>query len=406
MPQRMRLEYLSGLVLGGDRGTFCRSEGFCVEQRLSGARMRDRPLLGIRAAVKPQAARGMGARSMTMWGTMTTAWIRLPAAVAGALAAMSGAAHAAPGQPVQGQIGFQDPVTPVAHAIHWLHNNWVNPIIIAIAAFVLILLLFVIFRFNERANPVPSKNAHNTALEVAWTVIPIFILIAIAIPSFKLLYFQYSFPKPDLTIKAVANAWFWEHEYPDEKIKVTSNMVTDEDVVKADIGEAEFNKRYSALQGIDRIKRIQDDAAPIWQGTKATPVALGTGRLVRQLSVDNDIAVPVNKTVHLLVTSNDVIHSWTIPSFGSKVQAVPGRITATWFKPEKIGVYYGQCSVLCGKAHSGMPIAIRVVSEKAYADWLAAVKSRNMRRAREILQTATAESEPRTLAELATVVQQ
>lgn len=318
-----------------------------------------------------------------------------------ALAVSAGLAYAAAGVPEQGQMRLQDPVTEVARQINWLHNNLVNPIIVAIAIFVLILLLWVMFRFNERANPVPTKTTHNATLEVLWTAIPVLILIVISVPSFKLLYFQYSFPKPDLTIKAVGNAWFWEHEYPDEKFKVTSNMITDEDLLKADIGEPEFNKRYASLQGIDRIKRIQDDAAPLWQGTKPLPAAFGTGRLVRQLSVDNDIAVPVNKTVHLLITSNDVIHSWTIPSFGSKMQAVPGRITATWFKPEKIGVYYGQCSVLCGKAHSAMPIAVRVVSEKAYADWVAAVKSRNLRRAREILQTATADTEPRNVAELA-----
>ena len=124
---------------------------------------------------------------------------------------------------------------------------------------------------------------------------------------------------------------------------------------------------------------------------------------MRQLSVDNVIAVPVNKTVHLLVTSNDVIHSWTIPSFGSKVQAVPGRVTATWFRPEKVGVYYGQCSVLCGKDHSSMPIAIRVVSDKAYADWIAAAKARDWKKARGILQAATAGIEPKTVAELPAV---
>lgn len=316
-----------------------------------------------------------------------------------ALAISSGLALAAAGQPEQGQMRLQDPVTEVARQLHWMHNVLVNPIIVAITIFVLVLLLWVMFRFNERANPVPTKTTHNATLEVLWTAIPVLILIVIAIPSFKLLYFQYSFPKPDLTIKAVGNAWFWEHEYPDEKFKVTSNIITDDDLLKADIGEAEFNKRYAGLQGIDRIQRIYEDAAPLWQGTKPLPAAFGTGRLVRQLSVDNEIAIPVNKTVHMLITSNDVIHGWTIPSFGSKMQAVPGRITATWFKPEKIGVYYGQCSVLCGRAHASMPIAVRVVSEKAYADWVAAVKSRNMRRAREILQTATAGTEPHTVAE-------
>jgi cytochrome c oxidase subunit II len=289
-------------------------------------------------------------------------------------------ARAAAGQPVNGQFGLQDSVTPVMDAIAWLHNSWVNPMIIVITAFVMLLLLIVIFRFSEKNNPVPSKTTHNTLLEVGWTVIPIFILIAISIPSFKLLYFQYSFPKPDITIKAIGNAWYWEHEYLDEKgVKVTSNMIKDEDLLKQKLGEGPFNAKYAGLTEIGKLKAMYADAKPLWAET----------RQVRQLSVNNEIAVPVNKTVHMLVTSNDVIHSWTIPSFGSKMQAVPGRITATWFKPTKEGLYFGQCSVLCGKDHSGMPIAIRVVSDKAYADWLAAAKARDWRRARTILQAAT-----------------
>ncbi len=264
--------------------------------------------------------------------------------------------------------------------IIWMHNTWVNPIIIAITAFVLLLLAIVIFRFSEKNNPTPSRTTHNTLLEVGWTVIPIFILIAISIPSFKLLFFQYSFPKPDVTIKAIGNAWYWEHEYLDEKgVKVTSNMIKDEDLLKQKLGAEAFNAKYTGLTEISKLKAMYADAKPLWT----------ENRMVRQLSVNNEIAVPVNKTVHMLVTSNDVIHSWTIPSFGSKMQAVPGRITATWFKATKEGVYYGQCSVLCGKEHSGMPIAVRVVSDKAYADWLAAAKARDWRRARTILQAAT-----------------
>jgi cytochrome c oxidase subunit 2 len=293
---------------------------------------------------------------------------------------MTAEALAAPGQPTNAQLGFQDSVTPVMDGIVWLHDSVINPIIIAITVFVLALLAFVIYRFSEKRNPVPSNTSHNTALEVAWTAIPIVILVAIAIPSFKLLFFQYSFPKPDLTIKAIGNAWYWEHEYVDEKgVKVTSNMVKDEDLLKQKLGNDAFNKKYAGLSEIQRLKAMYVDAQPLWRET----------RQVRQLSVNNEIAVPVNKTVHLLVTSNDVIHSWTIPSFGSKMQAVPGRITATWFKPTKEGVYYGQCSVLCGKEHSGMPIAVRVVNDKAYADWLAAAKARDWRRARSILQAAT-----------------
>jgi cytochrome c oxidase subunit II len=304
------------------------------------------------------------------------------------------------GQPIQGQMTLQNPVTPVAEEINWFHGI-VNKVIIAIAAFVLALMIFVMIKFNAKANPTPSRTTHHAGLEVAWTVVPILILVAISIPSFKLLFFQYSFPKPDLTIKAIGNAWFWEHEYPDEKIKVTSNMITDDEVAKAKLGDAEFAKRTSGLTDMAKIRTIQDIADPIWKGLEKSPTQFGDGRLVRQLSVDNDIAVPVGKVVHMLITSNDVIHSWTIPSFGSKMQAVPGRITATWFRADKIGVYYGQCSVLCGKAHSGMPIAVRVVSDNDYAAWVVAAKARDWKKARGILQAATAHTEAKTLAAMA-----
>jgi len=238
----------------------------------------------------------------------------------------------------------------------------------------------VIFRFSERSNPNPSRTSHHTMLEVAWTVLPIIVLVVIAIPSFKLLYLQYSFPKPDLTIKAVGNTWFWEYEYPDQEgVRVTSNVLRDEDLLRAELGQAEYDKRYGELAGTDLSRRLYSDAAPLWE--KA-----GQPRL---LSVDNEIAVPVNKVVHVLVTANDVIHNWTVPSFGSKVDAVPGRVTATWFRANTPGVYYGQCSELCGKDHAFMPIAVRVVSEQAFNDWAAAAKSRDWERARTILRAAT-----------------
>lgn len=306
------------------------------------------------------------------------------------VAVCSTAVLAGTGQPSPGQIGLQDPVTEVAESIVSFHNI-VSVLIIAIAVFVGLLMAYVMVRFSAKNNPTPSKNTHNTMLEVAWTVVPILILLAIAVPSFKLLYLQYSYPKPDLTIKATGNAWFWEHEYLDGGPKITSNMVTDEDVVAADIGKAEFDKRFGKLEGIQRIKQIQDASGPLWAKTKQ----------VRQLSVDNEIAVPVGKVVHLLVTSNDVIHSWTIPSFGSKMQAVPGRVTTTWFRPMKVGVYYGQCSVLCGKAHSGMPIAVRVVPEPAYKEWLVAAKAKDWKKARGILTAATESSDQPKYAEAA-----
>jgi cytochrome c oxidase subunit 2 len=341
--------------------------------------------------------------AMAASALLTVQFTAITAGIAFAQTAYVTSPNAGTGQPISGQMTMQNPVTPVAAQINWLHS-WINIIIIAITAFVLALLLYVMLNFSEKRNPTPSRNTHNTFLEVAWTVVPILILVVIAIPSFRLLYFQYSFPKPDLTIKAIGNAWFWEHEYPDAKIKITSNMITDDELVKADLGEAEFNKRFAGMPELTKIKAIQDAASPIWAGLKKAAPQFGEARLVRQLSVDNDIAVPVNKTVHLLITSNDVIHSWTIPSFGSKMQAVPGRVTATWFRAEKIGVYYGQCSVLCGKAHSGMPIAVRVVSDKAYADWVAAVQARDLRKARGILQAATADIAPKNFAELTPVL--
>ena len=300
-----------------------------------------------------------------------------------ALAAVSGpaitGALAGAGQPSPNQMNLQTPVTEVAVAINSFYNI-VNVIIIAITIFVLMLMIYVMFRFSAKNNPTPTRTTHNAMLEVAWTVIPILILIGIAVPSFKLLYLQYSYPKPDVTIKAIGNAWFWEHEYPDVGVKVTSNMVGDDDLLKAKLGKEEFDKRYGKLEGLTKIRLMQSDAQPLW--------AENGGKQVRQLSVDNEIAVPVNKVVHLLITSNDVIHGWAIPSFGVRAQAVPGRIVASWFRPTQTGIYYGQCSVLCGEAHSGMPIAVRVVSDAAYADWIAAAKANDWKKARGVLQAA------------------
>ncbi len=299
-------------------------------------------------------------------------------AVAALGSILAGGALAGAGQPSPNQIRLQDPVTQVASDVVDFHD-WVTVLIALIAVFVGVLMAYTMWRYSEKRNPIPSKNTHNTFLEIAWTVVPVLILLGIAIPSFKLLYLQYSYPKPDVTIKAYGNTWFWEHEYPDQGFKVTSNMVTDEDILMADIGKAEFNKRIANLDGLERIRQVQDASAGLWAKTKQ----------VRQLSVDNEIAVPVNKVVHLLVTSNDVIHSWTIPSFGSKTQAVPGRITTTWFRPTKVGAYYGQCSVLCGKAHSGMPIAVRVVPDAAFAEWAAAAKAKDWKKAKAVLLAAT-----------------
>ena len=306
---------------------------------------------------------------------------RVAAVMAGVLAWMTLAANATAqiGQPVDGQLGFQGAASPVMEEISAFHDQ-VNVIIIAIAVFVLFLLLWVILRYNAKANPEPSKFSHNTVLEVAWTVVPILILVYIGIFSFKLLFLQYTYPKPDLTIKATGNAWFWDHSYPDHgDFTVTSTMIRDQDLLKEEMGEDAFDKKYGALEGLELLKAVYNDAAPLY-------VKKG---LVRQLSVDNEIAVPLNAVVHMLVTSADVIHSWTIPSFGSKTQAVPGRLTATWFKATRLGVYYGQCSVICGKHHSAMPVAIRVVPQADFDKWVVAAKAGDWKKARTILLAAT-----------------
>ncbi len=260
-------------------------------------------------------------------------------------------ARAGSGQPSPKQITFQEAVTPIAEEIHWVHD-FVNIIIFAVTVFVMLLLLYVMWRFSEKRNPVPSRTTHNTTLEVLWTVVPVLILLVIAIPSFKLLYAQYTYPPPDLTIKAIGHAWNWTHEYPDQKISIDSVMLQDD-----------------------------EREAVIKSGMPANQVP-------RNLAVDNEVLVPVNKVVHVLATSTDVIHSWTIPSFGSKMDAVPGRITATWFKATKEGIYFGQCSELCGKDHAFMPIAVRVVKDKVFEDWATAVKSRDRNRVREIIRQA------------------
>jgi len=256
------------------------------------------------------------------------------------------------GQPMPGQIGLQQAATPIAREIHQVYDL-VNVIIIAITIFVLALLLYIFVRFNEKSNPTPSTTTHHTVLEVAWTVLPILILVMIAIPSFKLLMHQYDYPKPDLTIKAIGNAWFWEHEYPDYgNFTITTNMLDDE----------------------GRAAREQ----------KGIPAP-------RLLAVDNEIVVPVNKVVHVLVTSNDVIHNWTMQSFGSKIDAVPGRLTSTWFQAEKEGIFYGQCSELCGLNHAFMPIGVRVVSEAVFGEWVAAMQAKDKKKAREILDKVAVE---------------
>ncbi|MEO1710361.1 MAG: cytochrome c oxidase subunit II [Pseudomonadota bacterium] len=282
-----------------------------------------------------------------------------------AIVAFTGFAAAGMGQPTNGSVAPQLPASVVADDIIWFYG-YVTYIIIAITVFVLGLMAYVIFRYNENSNPNPSSFTHNTTIEFIWTVVPIVILIAIGIPSFKLLYLQYEYPKPDVVIKSVGNSWFWEHIYQDEdELSVAQNIVRDADIITAAIGQERFDQTYGELEGLERQRILFRDAAQYWA---KSPIQ-------RQLRVDNPIAVPVNKVVHVLITSNDVIHGWAVPALGSRVQAVPGRTTATWFKATKTGAFYGQCSVLCGQFHASMPIGIHVVTEDVYKRWLAAQKA-------------------------------
>lgn len=275
-----------------------------------------------------------------------------PLALAGLGLAAAPALAAVVGQPVDGQMVLQPATTSVARAIQDFYDL-TNIIIIAIAVFVLVLLVVVILRYNERRHPVPSTTTHNTLLEVAWTVVPVFILVIIAIPSFKLLNLQYSYPKPDLVIKATGLQWYWTHEYPDHGgFAFDTNMLSDE----------------------ERLALTQ-------RGLPAP----------RLLAGDNEVVIPVNKVVHVLVTASDVIHAWTVPSFGVKTDAVPGRITAVWFKPEVEGIFYGQCSELCGRNHAFMPINVRVVKEEVFTAWVGAMQAKDKKKAKEIIETAALE---------------
>ena len=240
----------------------------------------------------------------------------------------SSAAWAIAGQPEDWQINFQDAVTPVMEDIISF-DNYLLWIITAVSIFVLILLILVMLKFNARANPVPSKTTHHVGIEVAWTIIPVLILVAIAIPSFRLLYLQRTIPEADMTIKAIGYQWYWGYEYSDlDDVSFESIMLTKDEVKE-----------------------------------KGLPSS------VYLLETDTEVVVPVNKTIRLQVTAEDVIHSWTIPSFGVKIDAVPGRLNEAWFKATKTGIYYGQCSELCGINHAFMPIRVRVVTQDEFDSW-------------------------------------
>lgn len=224
------------------------------------------------------------------------------------------------------QMGFMEPATQVMRDIVNFHNGLLVMCVV-VTLFVMALLIYIFIKFNAKANPTPSATTHHTGLEIAWTTVPIIILLVIAIPSFKLLYLQDVIPEADLTVKAIGNQWYWTYEYPDhDDFSFDSIILSDEEAKAA-----------------------------------GHPRLLGT---------DTHIVVPVNKTVRLIVTASDVIHSWAIPAFGVKIDAVPGKLNETWFNVEREGIYYGQCSELCGKDHGFMPIMVEVVSQEKYNAWI------------------------------------
>lgn len=233
-------------------------------------------------------------------------------------------------QPTPWGIQFQESASTVMDDIHWF-GNFTFWIIGVIVVFVAALLAIVILRFNAKANPNASKTSHHTLIEVVWTVVPILILLVLAVPSFRLLYKQMEIPAADLTVKVTGYQWYWGYEYPDgEAVSFDSLMLNDEERAEKGTNEP------------------------------------------RLLAVDNEMVVPVGKIVRLQITAADVLHSYALPAFGVKMDAVPGRLNESWFKADREGIYYGQCSELCGKDHAFMPIAVRVVSQEQYDAWLAA----------------------------------
>jgi cytochrome c oxidase subunit 2 len=246
--------------------------------------------------------------------------------VVGAALVFGGAAFAEMGQPAPWEWTLQEAATPVMENIIWFHN-FLLWLITIITLFVLALLVIVMVKFNAKKNPIPSRTTHNTLIEVAWTIIPVLILVGIAVPSFRLLFQELDIPKADLTIKVTGNQWNWTYAYPDDKIEFTSIMLSEE----------------------DRAKR--------------------NPKPPRLLGVDNEMVVPVNKVVRIQTTGADVIHSFAVPAFGIKIDSVPGRLNETWFKATREGTYYGQCSELCGKDHAFMPIVVRVVKDQEYDAW-------------------------------------
>lgn len=267
---------------------------------------------------------GMGTRAKGLIGGAT----------ASALAVFAAAptwAQDLVGQPTPGGLGLQPAASPLKVEAHVFHDFILMPIITAICLLVLGLLLWIVVRYNKRANPTPARWSHNTLIEVIWTVVPVLILVFISLFSFRLLFAYHNMPDPDVTVKVTGNQWNWAYEYPDQKVpEYISNMVP----------EGELAER-------------------------------GIPHNLYRLAADEPMVVPVGKTVRLLITAADVIHAVGLPAFGLKTDAVPGRVNETWFRADRVGTFYGQCSELCGVDHAFMPIQINVVTEAEFAAWVA-----------------------------------
>ncbi|MCB1343106.1 MAG: cytochrome c oxidase subunit II [Pseudooceanicola sp.] len=246
------------------------------------------------------------------------------------------------GRPLAGGMSFQPAATNLAREQQWL-DHMVLIIITIICVLVTGLIIFAILRFNRRVNPTPSSFTHNTPLEVAWTIVPVFVLVLIGAFSLPVLFDQQEIPKADITIKATGNQWFWSYEYVDHDFGFDSYM----------IGQPATGGNYVLTD--DVVKMLED---------------AGYSRDEYLLATDTALVLPVGKTVVVQVTASDVIHSWTVPAFGVKQDGVPGRLAELWFNADREGIYFGQCSELCGKDHAYMPITVKIVSEAAYQEWL------------------------------------
>tara|TARA_Y100001933_G_scaffold257157_1_gene302994 strand:+ start:265 stop:1131 length:867 start_codon:yes stop_codon:yes gene_type:complete len=259
-----------------------------------------------------------------------------------ALTALPARAQELVGTPIQGGTGFQPAATELARDLQWLDGT-INVIIIAIVLLVVGLLAYAAVRYTRRSNPDPAKFTHNSPLEIAWTIVPILILVFIGANSLPILFKQQEFPEGEINIKVTGYQWYWGYEYTDHDFAFDSYMIG-----------------APATGGDNRLTPEVEQQL----------IEAGYSRDEFLLATDTAVVVPVGKTVVMTVTGADVIHSWTIPAFGVKQDAVPGRLAQLWFKAEKEGIYFGQCSELCGQAHAYMPITVKVVSEAEYAEWL------------------------------------